>query len=121
MDCEICGCSSDLVLVSLRGTQVSTCQNCKKYGVEVPKIVTAIPKIKKVQSGDEEEEYDLVDNYTKIIQKARGNLSHKDLAMKINETESLVAKIESGKIKPTEKIIKKLQRTLNIKIYEKVE
>ena len=127
MDCEICGRSDDtLTLVSLRGTQMFVCFNCKKYGMDVPKkVIPAVPKTKTTPTVDKEEgeEYELVNNYTRLIQMARNqkDLSQKDLGMKINESESLVSKIEAGKIKPTEKIIRKLERFFSIKIYGKVE
>ena len=121
MDCEICGRNGNLNLVSLRGTQMNVCSKCNKYGVEVPKeiIQDYKPKIIRKVSSDEEDSFEYNENYSKAIQKARQqkNLNRKQLAQQINESESLLAKIEAGKIKPTEKVIKKLEKFLKIKIH----
>ena len=121
MDCEICGRNGNLNLVSLRGTQMNVCSKCNKYGIEVPKEPTQIykPKIIRKVNSDEEDSFEYNENYSKAIQKARQQKSftRKQLAQQINESESLLAKIEAGKIKPTEKVIKKLEKFLKIKIH----
>jgi len=121
MDCEICGRNGNLNLVSLRGTQMNVCQKCGKYGVEVPEeiIQDYKPKIIRKVNSDEEDSFEYAENYSKAIQRARQqkSLNRKQLAQQINESESLLAKIEAGKIKPTEKVIKKLEKFLKIKIH----
>ena len=114
MDCEICGRNGNLNLVSLRGTQMNVCSKCNKYGVEVPKeiIQDYKPKIIRKVSSDEEDSFEYNENYSKAIQKARQqkNLNRKQLAQQINESESLLAKIEAGKIniKTAIRIIKRI-------------
>lgn len=52
------------------------------------------------------------------IQQAREKigLTRKELAMKINEKETIITKYEGGKIVPTTLVIKKLETILKIKI-----
>jgi putative transcription factor len=47
-------------------------------------------------------------------------MSQKDLAMKINEKLGLIQKIETGDMKPDEKLIVKLHKELGIILKEKV-
>ena len=118
MDCEICGRDDDLKLVTLRGTRMMVCSKCNKYGVDVPQ--TYLPNVKKTVAFEgDEDSFEFAENYSKLIQKARQQkgLKRKELAMKINESESYISKVEAGKIKPTEKVVKKLEKFLGIKIH----
>ena len=121
MDCEICGRDDDLNLVTLRGTRMNVCSKCHKYGVDVPPEVIQDYKPKIIKKGIDngEDSFEYTENYSKEIQKARQqkSLTRKQLAQQINESESFLAKVEAGKIKPTEKVIKKLERFLGIKIH----
>jgi putative transcription factor len=49
------------------------------------------------------------------------NLSIEELAKKIGEKESLLRKIEKEEIRPSDKVIDKLERFLKIKLREKIE
>jgi putative transcription factor len=50
---------------------------------------------------------------------ARG-LKQDELASKVNERSSVIAQLESGSMRPSDQLIKKLERELNIKLTEKV-
>jgi putative transcription factor len=43
-----------------------------------------------------------------------------DLAAKINERTSVIAKLENGTMRPTDALLKKLEHELNVKLTEKV-
>tara|TARA_B100001248_G_C27041178_1_gene300869 strand:- start:37 stop:516 length:480 start_codon:yes stop_codon:yes gene_type:complete len=65
----------------------------------------------------------LVRDYGEVVRKAREKkgLDHVSLAMKISEKKSIITSVESGSMKPNEKLIKKLENFLNIKLMEDVE
>ncbi|MCJ7562337.1 MAG: helix-turn-helix domain-containing protein, partial [Thermoplasmata archaeon] len=64
----------------------------------------------------------LVDDYTERIRDARQGkgLSQKDLAARLNERVTIISKIETGDMRPDEKLIVKLQKELGIVLKEKV-
>ena len=66
---------------------------------------------------------ELVDDYGRVIRRAReaSGMSHEDLALKIKEKASLLKKIEREAIVPEDKVRKKLERTLQITLTEKLE
>ena len=63
------------------------------------------------------------DGYGLMIKKTRERLGLKqeELAQKIAEKESIIHKLESGKIRPSMKLAKKLERFLEIKLVEMEE
>ena len=71
----------------------------------------------------EPDEYVLVSNYGSMVRRAREKkgLDHASLASKISEKKSILTSVEAGNMKPNEKLIKKLENSLGIKLVEKVE
>jgi len=61
---------------------------------------------------------EIVEDYAEAIRQAREKLglSHEDLGQKISEKESVLKKIETGKITPNDLLISKLEHTLKIKL-----
>ena len=47
-------------------------------------------------------------------------MTQKDLAMKINERQTVLSKIETGQMRPDDKVIRKLEKELEVKLREKV-
>jgi putative transcription factor len=70
----------------------------------------------------EEETYDLVADYSKLIKEARAAREWKQetLAAKINERTSVINKLERGDIRPDDALVKKLEKELGIVMKEKV-
>ena len=68
------------------------------------------------------DEFVLVKDYGSIVRKARekAGLNHSSLASKISEKKSILTSVETGKMTPNEKLIKKLENYLKIKLTEKV-
>jgi len=64
----------------------------------------------------------LVSNYNVLIRQARENmgLTQADLAKLIGEKESIVRRLESGRMVPTLELAKKLEKVLKVKLYEEV-
>jgi len=126
MECEICGIERKKIFITeIEGTILRLCEDCAKGG-RILNIIEEAKKIKenlKPKIDFENEEYDLVENYGKIITEIRTkmNISIEDLAKKIGEKESLLRKIEKEEIRPSDKVVDKLERFLKIKLREKIE
>jgi putative transcription factor len=123
-NCEMCGRERDkLVEALVEGSMLNVCSDCGKHG----NVVTiyrpeAAPKVE--NSSTQEEPIDIVvDNYPEIVKSAREKkkLTQEELAKDIGERESVVHQVESGKMKPTFKLAKKLNVYLGIQLIEKVE
>ena len=71
----------------------------------------------------EADENVLVSDYGVVVRQAREKLGlgRVTLASKISEKKSIVTSVESGNIHPNEKLIKKLENFLKIKLTENVE
>jgi putative transcription factor len=140
--CEVCG---QKIIgkgknVNIEGANLIVCENCARFGDSSLKFSAAQPqkpKISKIASAQKimvakkpktrsgvkkdffSDSYELVDDYMDKIRKAREEkgLSHEELAKKINERVSILKKIETGKMHPSEILIKKLEKELQINIY----
>ncbi len=134
MECEICGkpISDNPKRTKIDGSVMAVCDECAKFGAiqkEHPK-----PKFKnkskrkqnkssnKSQRSEEPTE-ELIENYNEIVRKVREskNWTREELGQKINEKVSVINRIESGKMVPDTKLVKKLEKTLNIELLEKVD
>ena len=62
----------------------------------------------------------LVEDYGEVIREARikRSMSIEELARKVGIKVSTLQKIESGQLEPEEKYIRKLEKELNISLYE---
>jgi len=117
---------------------MAVCPNCVKFGDQtgVPiKKRTGVPPniLKRLEARKKrmtvrdiysrESEEVLVNDFAEKIRGARERKGWKqvDLGAKINERVSIIAKLESGTMIPSDTLIKKLERTLDIKLKEKME
>jgi putative transcription factor len=139
MLCELCGKEVTFSKkVTIEGVQLQVCAECAKFGIEAskpaPKELGPKPVIeqrlevrekrsrpKDVLEATEREE--LVEDYSARIRNARSGkgMTQKDLAMKINERLTVLSKIETGDMRPDDKIVGKLEKELGIKLREKVQ
>ena len=73
---------------------------------------------KKVITARVDTSQETVADYAEVIRQAREKLglSTEDLGKKINEKESLLRKIETGKVSPSDQLISKLEHALKIKL-----
>lgn len=139
MQCEICG--SEIrgrpFKVTIDKSELDVCASCSKLGTVAnkrtpvsrkiapvaPVTRATKPKSQKPRKGVFEGFIeDLVDDYDQIIRDARQSRgwTQEELATKIKEKASLIKKVERGEIVPEESVRKKLERTLNIKLTERV-
>lgn len=118
MGCEMCGREDNLVEIVVEGVFLNVCNRCKSYGriVEVRKEETR-PVFKKREEIIEK----VVDNYSELIKLERINsgLELKDFAKKLNEKEGVVSRLESGCLKPSLELARKLSKILGVKLITK--
>ena len=133
MICELCGRQFERgVKLRIEGSVINSCRNCSNHG-EVIEPVKSKPKAKKKASASPPKkpkkdfsldiEYTLVDDYPQIVKNAREKrgLRQSQLGKLLQEPESVVHRIESGRFEPSPKLARALQKKLKIKLLEQVE
>jgi len=136
--CELCGKDvTFLRKVTIEGVQLEVCPECAKFGIEskkeAPKEDTPMPIVaqrleSRERRGKPKDVYDagsqdeLADDLGKRIRDARSKrgMTHKELAIKINEKATVLSKVETGEMRPDDKLVRKLEKELGIKLKEKV-
>jgi len=133
MQCELCGRDCfDCKPASVDGVRMMLCPGCMKYGEglkETAKPSTGSykpsldrirkPKVKDVYEGMSKE---LVSGWNELIKNARTKkgLSREELGFKIGERTVTISKIENGDLRPSDEVIKKLEKELGISLVEEV-
>jgi len=126
MQCEICGREvSNLKKVRVGMALMNVCERCAHLGEEVHETRVETPRSTLPARRDEVKmpSEDLIPNYSEVIREARERLglSQEELAKRIKEKVSLIRKIERGELTPEEKVVRKLERELGIKLMERIE
>ncbi|MFQ6051888.1 MAG: multiprotein bridging factor aMBF1 [Candidatus Hydrothermarchaeota archaeon] len=127
MHCEVCGAEikGQARVVFIERTEMKVCNRCKKFAekntmriFKQPLKRTIKPKPRKVSK----EEYELIENYGTTIKKAREKRewTQEDLAKRLNEKTSVIARIETEKMIPDENLLKKLERLLEINLRQEM-
>lgn len=138
MQCEMCGSNVPAIRkVRIEGILMEVCSKCARFGEEtakkgekkvVPSIVTQRlqRREKRPVYRDIFDEKDvgeiLVEDYPKRITQARNSkkMTKKELAARLNEKLSVIHKLERGDFRPNEKLIRKLEKELEILLREKI-
>jgi putative transcription factor len=138
MICEMCGVDVPrLRRIVTEGSTLEVCQRCERFGEDYEEVKdregiigrdTIAERLerreKRLKGRDvlEKSEKELAFDYPKRIRSARAKagLNQEELAKKINEKKSVVAKLETGDMIPDNKLIKKLERALDISLMETV-
>jgi len=124
VECPICGREVEkLVKAEIEGSIIEVCEDCaKKYGKILEEKSRKI-KVIKDKEIKEIEEVDLIEDFFVAIKKRREELglSIKELAKLVKEKESVIKRIEDGKLEPDINLARKLEKILKIKILSKVE
>jgi putative transcription factor len=136
--CELCGKDvTFLRKVTIEGVQLEVCTECAKFGIEAkketPKEDAPMPIVaqrleSRERRGKPKDVYDaggkdeLADDLGKRVRDARSKrgMTHKELAMKINEKVTVLSKVETGEMRPDDRLVRKLERELGIRLKEKV-
>jgi len=124
--CEMCGRESKLVQADVEGVELNVCSNCAKYGT----IKKKVSNFRRQRSHSQNRfvkkkpiEFKVVNSYSTLIRKARESkgMKQEDFAKFLNEKESIVAKWESGSLRPRIDVAKRLGKVLGINLLEKDE
>lgn len=124
----MCGKESQVFKAIIEGAEMTVCKGCAKYG-KVLRVIRPAPKRAKIKQKampvrPEKEIIEMiVSNCSSIIKRAREQrtLTQEQVAKMLNEKESLIQKVESGNIKPSIMLARKLERFLRIKLVEQHE
>ena len=138
MICELCGSDAPRTkLVMVEGAAVNTCPKCEKFAstgaVKTKEGKVMLPSVADRLENRERRmrhrdvltrgEKELVFDYHHRVRKGRQkmSMSQDELAKSLNEKKSIIVKIENGDIRPTDKLIVKLERALDITLKEYLE
>lgn len=142
MPCEMCGKDAPLKRAVIEGTKMQVCSDCLEYGTEVSEPTTSSPGSSPAPSGAstsggpsrssegsgspdvyEETEEVLAEDYGEVIRKARENegLTVEELSDEINEKRSTIAKTERGEHHPSDDLVQRLERFLNVNLMVEME
>ena len=133
--CEVCGqkIHNGPITAVIEGARLTVCVECSKHGKVVTqdeytpkpkptgKLSARIPVTmtqKKKTEIKVEITQEIIEDYTSKIRQAREKLglTHEELAKKINEKTSVIGKLETGKIQPSNILATKLEHALRIKL-----
>jgi len=132
--CEICGKSGNTKLCIYAGTKLQMCGNCmNKMGVHaVPSYLqggksknkvgsskSAYSRTGKSKSNVMHQSEEIKQNFSKLIVNARNKRgwTKEELAAKISEKVNVIKRIEQG-IRPSDKVIRKIEKCMGIKLME---
>ena len=133
MQCELCGREANCKPALVDGVRMMLCPSCMRHGkgIEIapesslPTKKSVVGRIRKSKEKDvyEDMKTELVSGWNKIIKDARErkNLTREELGFRIGERTVTISKIENGDLRPSDKVVKKLEKELDIKLVEKVE
>ena len=104
----------------IEGSRVKVCPRCTSHGRVLEGVQKDPTRIKKRSRYKREEEFDIVQDYDKLIRDARNKRGWKqeELADKVNESTSVVSHLESGKMTPSKKVARKFENLLEITLIQ---
>lgn len=134
--CEMCGSPirGRAYKVTLEGSQLTVCYKCytklqTSPGTVVPITSRNTPYRKTVEKTRKpvsrrphHVEYEVVDDYARLIKEARERLGWTTMALaqRVMEKESVLKRIEAGRLRPSIELAKRLEKALGIKLLEPV-
>ncbi len=134
MSCELCGRESKGCRAALvDGVKMMLCQDCMRHGegvADIAKTPTSVERVvfQRIRKSTPKDIYknmekELVSNWSDVIKEAREKkgLTREELGFKIEERTVTISKIENGDLRPSDKIVKKLEKELGISLLETVK
>lgn len=132
MNCDICGRDilGNPLNVQVEGAKLTVCSDCADLGEPYVEERSGRPllrarrpsgpvrKLRQERLPKEVEEYDLAEDCSARVAKARRKMgmSQEELAKKVNEKLSVIQKIESGKMVPDMRLLHLLEHVLRVKL-----
>lgn len=125
MQCELCGKEDKLVDAIVEGALLSICKTCVSFGnaVQIKKQEIRLDMPMKKLTAEPRTFELIIKDFAVKIKDTREKLNFKqeEVAQKISERFSTFQSIESGHLKPTLEIAKKLENLLGIKLIDRYE
>lgn len=132
MECEMCGKTTGTRRYSVSGTIMRLGLCCAKYGEELDAPAPAQGSQAAIQRGLErrasrnqaprvqEPEWDLVDDFGHRVRQARErkNMTKEQLGNKVSARMPQLNAIESGNLRPSDDLARRLERALGITLLE---
>lgn len=117
----MCGTNQNLVKARIEGTVLDVCGNCAKFG-EMVRIPQRIPITKRrpIRLEHKEPLQIIVPDYAFLIKNAREKkeMTQEDVSKQMAEKTSLYMKVESGQMKPSVRLAKKLEKFFHIRLLD---
>ncbi|MBS3143530.1 TIGR00270 family protein [Candidatus Woesearchaeota archaeon] len=119
--CEICGRNfGNLEKAIVEGVIINVCHDCSKFGkiLAIRKPLIEPQRVIPVKTKEINE--NIINDYAELVKKARERkgLKQEELAKNIAEKESVIHKVETGSMKPSFILAKKLEQYLGVKLIE---
>ena len=134
MQCELCGRDGDCRPAAVEGVRMMLCPDClRQHGTGIKETFESsdvvqkpvLGRIKKPRVKDVYKDMDkeLVSGWNDLIKSARKKkgLSREELGFRIGERTVTIGKIENGDLRPSDKVVKKLEKELGITLVEEVK
>jgi len=123
MDCELCGVGNAHRIAIIEGVKMIVCDRCVTKGHEVKENPVQTKSGSIVMKRKQMAEDTIVSDYASVVRKARQKrgLEQKDFALKLNEKQSIISKVESGAMTPTIPLAHKIEKLLGVVLVEKTE
>ncbi|MFW9903161.1 MAG: multiprotein bridging factor aMBF1 [Candidatus Thorarchaeota archaeon] len=135
--CEMCGVEAPVTLIEIDHVELHACPKCARFGKPVirrPKkrIPDSMPRIQPLKKSPPRQikppkkdflhDKILIDGYGQLIQETRRErgLGRAEFAQMIKEKETLLARIEAEKVLPTDRVVAKIERELDIELKTEV-
>jgi putative transcription factor len=133
------------IVIEVEGAKLTVCERCKRFGQEVRRsssqprprlnqppvnVASRTPKrnikpkpvlVNTPRSGPQE--FELVEDYPQRIRRGRERLkaTQTEFASRIGERLSIIQKLETGKMWPSDSLVEKIERTLRITLRTPVD
>lgn len=132
MQCEICGKNEETMYkTNIEGSIMNVCVGCRSLGKVMHEVRPETRKEQKIQKKAAEQKTviekviieKIKDNYPSIIRREREKrgMTQEEFSKMLNEKESLMHHLESGKTPPSLSLAKKLEKALRITLIEQYE
>jgi len=125
-ECEVCGAEikGAAQYVVIGDSKLRVCKACAHYGTVVVEnknvragpVAHAKANSRLYEQMDHDLEVEVEEDYGRKLKEARekAGLKQTELANRINEKQSLLRKIENEEIVPSDEVMRKIKRVLNL-------